>query len=143
MSPRVDPLPALKQRILDEILVLLEDWSQASAAQLLRTTQPRVSELRRGNVEHFSLDRLVRYLSHLGREVELVTTRRPGFEIHDRYDPRLEAFSRSAVVAPAGAPGRGTQAPLPPQPQAHAKAAGEAAGRTATTRKLGRGGRLV
>src|SRR5258708_4268891 len=89
MPAWVDPLPALKRRAADEINILLAGWTQEYAAAFLQTTQPRISELRRGRLERFSLDLLVRYLSHLGREIELVTTKRAGLSVHDHRDPRL------------------------------------------------------
>jgi len=72
---RPDPIPALKRRVADEILLLLDSWSQANAACLMGAWQPRVSELRAGHLHRFSLDRLVRYLAHLDREVTIVSKR--------------------------------------------------------------------
>jgi predicted XRE-type DNA-binding protein len=48
-------------RMLDE-----RGLSQAEAARLLRTSQLRISDLRRGKLEGFTLDRLVRFLNALG-----------------------------------------------------------------------------
>lgn len=45
--------------------------SQAEAARLLRTSQPRISDLRRGKLEGFTLDRLVRFLNALDQDVEM------------------------------------------------------------------------
>lgn len=77
---RPDPLPALKRRVADEILTILDGWSQTYAASFLNSTQSRVSDLRTGKLERFSLDRLVQLLSNLGRDVEIVTrgVPRPG-----------------------------------------------------------------
>ena len=85
----VDPVPALRRRVADEILVLLEGWRQDYAADFLGATQPRMSELRRGHLERFTLDRLVRYLSRLNRDIEIVTAKRPEFTVLDHRDPRL------------------------------------------------------
>jgi predicted XRE-type DNA-binding protein len=74
----IDPVPALKRRVADEILLLLDGWTQEYAADFIRTTQPKVSELRRGHLERFSLDRLVRYLSRLHRDIEIVSIPRAG-----------------------------------------------------------------
>jgi predicted XRE-type DNA-binding protein len=71
-----DPVPALKRRVADEILLLLDGWTQEYAADFMGATQSRMSELRNGKLERFSLDRLVRYLARLGREIEIVTTKR-------------------------------------------------------------------
>ena len=85
----VDPLPALKRRVADEINILLFGWTQEYAASFLDTSQARVSELRHSRLEGFSLDRLVRYLSRLGRDIEITTSKRPGLSVHDHRDPRL------------------------------------------------------
>jgi predicted XRE-type DNA-binding protein len=53
-------------RMLDE-----RGLSQAEAAKLLRTSQPRISDLRRGRLEGFTLDRLVRFLNSLDQDVEV------------------------------------------------------------------------
>ncbi len=53
-------------RVLDE-----RGLSQSEAARLLRTSQPRISDLRRGRLEGFTLDRLVRFLNALDQDVEM------------------------------------------------------------------------
>jgi len=53
-------------RVLDE-----RGLSQAEAAKLLGTSQPRISDLRRGRLEGFTLDRLVRFLNALDQDVEM------------------------------------------------------------------------
>lgn len=51
--------------------------TQAAAADLLGTTQPKVSNLVNGRLEGFSLERLARFLNMLDRDVEIVVKRRP------------------------------------------------------------------
>jgi predicted XRE-type DNA-binding protein len=51
--------------------------TQAAAADLLGTTQPKVSNLVNGRLEGFSLERLARFLNTLDRDVEIVVKRRP------------------------------------------------------------------
>ena len=46
--------------------------TQAGAAALLDIDQPKVSALVRGRLAGFSLDRLVRFLVLLGRDVEII-----------------------------------------------------------------------
>ena len=75
MASRVDPIPVLKRRVADEILALLDGWTQRNAAEFLSTRQPKMSELRAGHLELFSLERLIRYLAWLGRDVTIVSTR--------------------------------------------------------------------
>ena len=51
--------------------------TQKVAAEVLGTTQPKVSNLVNGKLEGFSLERLARFLNSLDRDVEIVVTRRP------------------------------------------------------------------
>jgi len=46
--------------------------TQAAAAQLLGIDQPKVSRLLRGYLTNFSTDRLIHFLTLLGRDVEIV-----------------------------------------------------------------------
>ena len=60
--------------------------TQASAAELLKIDQPKVSALIRGQLAGFSLDRLVRFLVLLGSDVEIVVK------------PRTRAKARARVL---------------------------------------------
>lgn len=51
--------------------------TQAQAAKLLDTTQPIVSNLMCGRISGFSLERLVRFLNALDRDVEIVVKLKP------------------------------------------------------------------
>lgn len=46
--------------------------TQVQAADVLGTSQPTVSDLIRGKIDKFSLERLIEFLRALGRDVELV-----------------------------------------------------------------------
>ena len=46
-------------------------WNQTDAAFLLGTDQPRVSDLRNGRLERFSLEQLLRFVSRVEGFVEL------------------------------------------------------------------------
>ena len=48
--------------------------TQAEAAKVLRVTQPRVSDLRRGRIDLFSTDALIDMLARLGVGVRLVVS---------------------------------------------------------------------
>jgi predicted XRE-type DNA-binding protein len=87
---RPDPVPALKERLAREILMLLDGWSQINAGELIRADQARISELRAGHLERFSIERLIRFLVQLGRDVAIVTSRspRPSVLRHERVDGR-------------------------------------------------------
>jgi len=56
--------------------------TQAEAADVLGATQPIVSKLMNGQLHGFSLERLVRFLNALDRDVEIVVRRRPRSRSH-------------------------------------------------------------
>ncbi len=51
--------------------------SQTDAAALLGINQPKISALANYQLEGFSVERLLRFLSALGRDVEIVVHRKP------------------------------------------------------------------
>jgi len=51
--------------------------TQAAAAELLGIDQPKVSRLLRGYLTNFSTERLMHFLTLLGRDVEIVVKRAP------------------------------------------------------------------
>ena len=50
--------------------------TQAEAAELFGVTQPRISDLKRGKIDRFSIDSLVHMLGHAGVRVSFSTSRR-------------------------------------------------------------------
>ena len=52
-------------------------FTQASAARILRIDQPKISRLLRGQLSGFSTERLMQFLTLLGRDVEIVIKRAP------------------------------------------------------------------
>jgi predicted XRE-type DNA-binding protein len=69
-----DPIPALKHQIAAAVVAELDGWTQPMAAELLRTDQPRVSDLRNGKLQRFSLERLIRFAAQRGATVSLEIT---------------------------------------------------------------------
>ena len=63
--------------------------TQAQAAKLLDATQPVVSNLLAGRISGFSLERLVRFLNALDRDVDIVVKRRPRTRERARMRVRL------------------------------------------------------
>lgn len=51
--------------------------SQAAAAKLLGVSQPKVSALANYRLDGFSVERLMAFLTHLDRDVEIVIRKRP------------------------------------------------------------------
>ena len=58
-------------RKVSEIIVARR-LTQVEAAELLGIDQPKISALVRGRLQGFSLERLMRFLNVLGRDVEIV-----------------------------------------------------------------------
>ena len=51
--------------------------TQSQTAAILGTTQPKVSDLFAGKLAGFSMERLMRYLNELDRDVRIVVTPKP------------------------------------------------------------------
>jgi predicted XRE-type DNA-binding protein len=68
-------------RQISEIIADLE-LTQTAAAKKLGTTQPNVSDLLRGRLEGFSMERLIRFLNALNRDVEIVVRKSPRAKKH-------------------------------------------------------------
>lgn len=68
----------IRADLMIELTKVIEDrkLTQAAAAQLLRVTQPRVSDLMRGKIDRFSVDSLIEMLGHAGSRVSVVVTPR-------------------------------------------------------------------
>jgi predicted XRE-type DNA-binding protein len=58
-------------------LIRQRKWTQAEAADALGIDQPKVSALIRGRLAGFSTDRLLRFLTALGQEVEILVRQMP------------------------------------------------------------------
>ena len=69
--PAHDPIPDLKRQVASAVVTRMEGWTQAMAAELLRTEQPRVSDLRNAKLERFSLERLIRFAARRGASVSI------------------------------------------------------------------------
>ena len=64
--------------------------TQVEAAEVLGATQPIVSRLLNGQLHGFSLERLVRFLNALDRDVEIVVRRRPRSRSQGRTRVRVD-----------------------------------------------------
>ncbi len=74
-----------KAELAQKITAIIERrrLTQAQAAKVLGVDQPKISALKRGRLSGFSLERLMRFLILLGRDVEIV--------VKDRFRPRRQA----------------------------------------------------
>ena len=76
-----------KAELAQKITAIIQErrLTQAQAAEILGVDQPKISALKRGRLSGFSLERMVRFLILLGRDVEIVVKPRP----RTRADGRL------------------------------------------------------
>jgi predicted XRE-type DNA-binding protein len=58
-------------------VIRVSGLNQREVAELLGTTQPKVSALMASKVDGFSLDRLVKYLNLLGEDIHIVVLPKP------------------------------------------------------------------
>jgi predicted XRE-type DNA-binding protein len=75
--PRPDPIPELKREAAAALAELLAQWSAHDVAAYIGTDAQRVMEIRRGKLDRFSLETLIRYLTRLHQRVELRIGREP------------------------------------------------------------------
>ena len=75
-----DPIPLLKRQLADAILALAAETNMHVAARRFGIGVPRMSDLRRGRIARFSVERLIRILATVDRRVEIhvvANTQRP------------------------------------------------------------------
>lgn len=60
-----DPIPELKRQLAAAIVREIDGYPAWEVAELMGTDQPRVSDLRKGKLERFSLESLIRFLTRL------------------------------------------------------------------------------
>ena len=60
-----DPVPEMKRAVAAAIVAKMDRWTQEKAASLLRTNQPRMSNLRTGKLARFSLEQLIRMATYV------------------------------------------------------------------------------
>jgi predicted XRE-type DNA-binding protein len=73
-----------KAELVRQISNAIEDrgLTQKEAAAVTGTTQPKISELLRGHLSGFSMDRLIRFLNALDRDVEIIIKKKPRSRDH-------------------------------------------------------------
>ena len=73
-----DPVTAANFKLRAEVLAAIEQWvnqsdlTQKAIGELLGVSQARVSDLKRGKIDKFSLDMLVGFAAKLGMKTDLV-----------------------------------------------------------------------
>lgn len=68
-----------KAKLATRIVQILEErqLSQTQAAKLLGVDQPKVSQIYRGRLDDFSIERLMRFLTALHRDIRIVIEDKP------------------------------------------------------------------
>lgn len=68
-----------KTKLAARIVQILEEQklSQTRAAKLLGIDQPKVSQIYRGRLDDFSLERLMRFLTALHQDIRIVVEEKP------------------------------------------------------------------
>jgi len=77
-----------KAKLAREINLIInrKNLNQTEAAKLLRTTQPKISNIMRGKLSSFSIEKLFHYLILLGNDIEI------NIKPHDISDQRTPAI---------------------------------------------------
>ena len=85
-----------KAELASRIIQLINDESltQSEAAARLGVDQPKISALKRGHLDAFSTDRLLRFLVALGQDVQIIVSKPPA-----RSAKRRGAISVSSRAA--------------------------------------------
>jgi predicted XRE-type DNA-binding protein len=73
-------------------LIEAKELSQAATAKLLKVDQPKISRLLRGRLSGFSTERLMHFLTLLGRDIDIVIRHRSRKRPHGRL--RVVALAR-------------------------------------------------
>ncbi len=66
-----DPIPALKKQLAAEVLLSVDDQHWMIGASLLGLDYARMCHLRKGRIERFSVERLIRMLVSVNRRVDV------------------------------------------------------------------------
>jgi predicted XRE-type DNA-binding protein len=66
-----DPIPGLKEQLRQSILADTGLMNQLAAAHMLGVDEARMSNIERGRLKHFSLQKLIRLLARMNRRVDL------------------------------------------------------------------------
>lgn len=67
----VDPIPELKRQLACELVRVTEGWTPTELGFFMGVDQPRVSDLRRGKLDRFSVESLIRFLKRMDHSVQV------------------------------------------------------------------------
>ena len=100
-----DPIPELKLQLAREIVRLADQTNFFVAAMALGIDYPRLSDLRKGRLKRFSLQKLIRILATVERKVTLeIGYDGPQMDIgllrmHRRFEKRRQQVALEDVMA--------------------------------------------
>ncbi len=96
--PNAEELQA-KAALANQIasIVTHRHLTQVEAARILRTRQPKVSELLTGRLDGFSIERLIRFLNALDRDVQIIVSPKP--RSRARATLKVSGKSRSSRIS--------------------------------------------
>jgi predicted XRE-type DNA-binding protein len=98
-NPEEYQLKARLARLINRILAE-RDWTQAQTAKALEIKQPHVSELSRGLLDHFSVERLLHFLGQLGHQVTItVSNDKAPIESIVLAKPKVKKQSKASLAA--------------------------------------------
>jgi predicted XRE-type DNA-binding protein len=66
-----DPIPELKRQLAAELVRVIDGWTTWDVASMIHTDPPRISDLRHGRLERFSLESIVRFLTRMKQRVRI------------------------------------------------------------------------
>jgi predicted XRE-type DNA-binding protein len=75
-----EPEEAANLKIRADLIIDIQEfiqsqkWTQAEAAIFFKETQPRISNLMNGDIDRFSIDKLVQMLNRAGLNVRVLVT---------------------------------------------------------------------
>jgi predicted XRE-type DNA-binding protein len=72
--PLPDPIARIKSEMAELVVQRTLRGTQEMAAAFLRIDQPRMSNLRRGVLDRFSLEQLLRFITRAGGEIQITVT---------------------------------------------------------------------
>lgn len=75
-----------------ERVIARNKWSQSVAATKLRVSQPRISDLKRGKIDLFSIETLIEMLNRLGESVAVQV-------VHEKVKTRIRSIQHAATNA--------------------------------------------
>lgn len=83
----------LKVKLLMVLITMIRQkgWTQAEAAEQLQVSQPRMSNLFKGHLEKFSIDKILEMLVRIGYKVE------PTFDPTNAAEPMQMTLKRAVL----------------------------------------------